>query len=88
MNTGNVYFVIGLVVAIVVLANAVTILVVRGSRGVKLDWFHKTGAGLRQPFKHEDQALDELSRLVKQLPSSKGDEQTDAPANNPLKHSS
>ncbi len=49
MNPDRVYLVIALVIAVVVLANAVMFAMVRGSRGVKMDWLHSTKDTLHQP---------------------------------------
>ncbi|NOY98497.1 MAG: hypothetical protein GXP40_04715 [Chloroflexi bacterium] len=68
MNPDRVYLVIALVIAVVVLANAMMFAMVRGSRGAKMDWLHSTKDTLRQPFKHEDDALDELRKRVDELP--------------------
>jgi hypothetical protein len=88
VNSNNVYLVIGLVITIVVLANAVTFLAARGARSTRLNWFNKTKAGLNQPFKTEDQAFDELGRLVRQLPESEGrqagDDRAEKPTHTPL----
>jgi hypothetical protein len=64
MNTDNVYIVILLVIGIVVLSNLVMFAMVRGSRGINLDWFKSMGGSLNRPFKKEDDALDDLRQRV------------------------
>ena len=67
MNTDNVLLVILLVVGIVFLANLAMFAMVRGSRGMNFDWFKDIRGSLDQPFKKEDDALDELHRRVDEL---------------------
>jgi hypothetical protein len=67
MNTDNVLLVILLVVGIVFLANLAMFAMVRGSRGMNFDWFKDIPGSLDQPFKKEDDALDELHRRVDEL---------------------
>ena len=67
MNTDNVLLVILLVVGIVFLANLAMFAMVRGSRGMNFDWFKDIRGSLDQPFKKEDDALDELRRRVDEL---------------------
>ena len=73
MNTDNVYIVILLVLGIVVLSNLFMFVLVRGSRGMKFDWFKNTGDTLSQPFKKTDDELGELRERVGEL--SEQDEQ-------------
>lgn len=40
---------------------------VRGSRGMKFDWFNNAKDGLSQPFKKEDDQLSELRKRVEEL---------------------
>ena len=73
MNTDNVGIVILLVLGIVVLSNLAMFAMVRGSRGMKFDWFKNTGNTFSQPFKKEDGDLGELRQIVGEL--SEKDEQ-------------
>jgi hypothetical protein len=72
MNTDNVVLVVFLVIAIVVLANLAMFAMVRGSRGMDFDWFKDVRGSFGQPFKKEDDSLDELHKRVEEL-SKKGD---------------
>ena len=67
MNTDNVGIVILLVLGIVVLSNLATFAMVRGSKGMKFDWFKNTGDTFSQPFKKEDGDLGELRQRVGEL---------------------
>ena len=67
MNTDNVALVVLLVIGIVVLANLAMFAMVRGSRGMNFDWFKNVRGSLNQPFKTEDDALDELRQRVDDL---------------------
>ena len=67
MNTDNVYIVILLVLGIVVLSNLFMFALVRGSKGMKFDWFKDTGDTLSQPFKKVNDELDELRQRVGKL---------------------
>ncbi|NQU29452.1 MAG: hypothetical protein HQ525_02165, partial [Anaerolineae bacterium] len=51
----------------VLFANLVMFAAVRGSRGMKFDWFNTTKGGLSQPFKKEDDQLNELRKRVEDL---------------------
>lgn len=70
MNTDNVLLVVLLVVGIVVMANLAMFAMVRGSRGMKFDWFKDVRGSFGQPFKKEDDSLDELRKRVEELKSS------------------
>ncbi|MBN1304751.1 MAG: hypothetical protein JXA13_09985 [Anaerolineales bacterium] len=72
MNNGNGYLVAGLVIGIFLLSNLLAFLAARGLRGKRLEWFNRMGEGIRQPFKAEDQFLDELSQRVNDLQGEKG----------------
>jgi hypothetical protein len=74
MNTDNVLLVVLLVVGIVVLANLAMFAMVRGSRGTNFDWFKNMRGSVGQPFKKEDDSLDELHRRVEEL-SKKGEKE-------------
>ena len=67
MNTDNVYIVVLLVIGIVVLSNLVMFAMVRGSRGMNFDWFKNLRGSINQPFKKEDDSLDELRQRVGEL---------------------
>lgn len=70
MNSDNVVLVVLLVLGIVVLANLAMFAMVRGSRGMRFDWFKNARSSFGQPFKKEDDSLDELHRKVEELKSS------------------
>ena len=70
MNTDNALLVVLLVVGIVVLANLAMFAMVRGSRGTTSNWLKNIG----QPFKKEDDSMDELHRRVEEL-SKKGEKE-------------
>jgi hypothetical protein len=67
MNTDNVWIVILLVLGIVVLANLAMFALARGWRGTKSDWFKDVRGSVGQPFKKEDDSLDELHKRVEEL---------------------
>ena len=60
MNTDNATLVVLLVIGIVVLSNLAMFALVRSSRGMKFDWFKNMQGTLNQPFKKEDDSLNEL----------------------------
>ena len=72
----KVVLVILLVIGIVVLSNLAMFAMVRGSRGMKFDWFKNTGNTFSQPFKKTDDELGELRRRVGEL-SEKGEQDKD-----------
>ncbi|MGD8403772.1 MAG: hypothetical protein PVJ21_08935 [Anaerolineales bacterium] len=67
MNTDNVWIIVLLVVGIVVLSNLAMFAMVRGSRGMNFDWFKNMRSSVNQPFKSEDDSLDELRKRVGEL---------------------
>lgn len=67
MNTDNVTLVVLLLIGIVVLSNLAMFAMVRGSRGIKFDWFKNMRGSINQPFKTEDDSLDELRKKVGEL---------------------
>lgn len=67
MNTDNVTLVVLLVIGIVVLANLAMFAMARGSRGTNFDWFKEMRGSINQPFKAEDDSLDELRKRVGEL---------------------
>lgn len=75
MNTDNVALVIFLVIGIVVLANLAMFAMVRGSRGLKFDWFKNMRGSIDQPFKTEDDSLSELRRRVDEISEKDNDEE-------------
>ena len=67
MNTDNVGIVVLLVLGIVVLSNLAMFAMVRGSRSMNFDWFKNMRGSINQPFKTEDDSLDELRQKVGDL---------------------
>jgi len=67
MNTDNVWIVVLLVIGIVVLSNLAMFAMVRSSRGMNFDWFKHMRGSINQPFKTEDDSLDELRNKVREL---------------------
>lgn len=67
MNTDNVGIVILLVLGIVLLSNLAMFAMVRSSRGMNFDWFKNMRSSVSQPFKREDDSLDELRQRVGEL---------------------
>jgi hypothetical protein len=72
VNTDNVVIVVLLVIGIVMLSNLAMFAMVRGSRGMNFDWFKNIRSSINQPFKTEDDSLDELHKRVGEL-SGQGD---------------
>jgi len=72
----KVAFVILLAIGIVVLSNLAMFAMVRGSRGMKFDWFKNTDNTFSQPFKKTDDELGELRRRVGEL-SDRGEQDKD-----------
>jgi hypothetical protein len=70
MNSDKVLIVVLLVIGIVVLSNLAMFAMVRGSRGMKFDWFKNIRGSVSQPFKSEDDSLDELRQRVGELEKS------------------
>jgi len=75
MNTDNVWIVVLLVLGIVLLSNLAMFALVRGSRGMNFDWFKNTRGSINQPFKVEDDSLNELRQKVGELKNSDKQEQ-------------
>ena len=67
MNTDNVWIVVLLVIGIVALSNLAMFAMVRSSRGMNFDWFKNMRGSVNQPFKSEDDSLDELRKRVGEL---------------------
>jgi hypothetical protein len=70
MNSDKVLLVVLLVIGIVVLSNLAMFVMVRGSRGMNFDWFKNMRGSINQPFKSEDDSLDELRQKVGELQKS------------------
>ncbi len=70
MNPDKVVIVVLLVIGIVALSNLAMFAMVRGSRGMNFDWFKNMRGSINQPFKSEDDSLDELRRKVEELEHS------------------
>ena len=70
MNSDKVLLVVLLVIGIVVLSNLAMLVMVRGSRGLNFDWFKNMRGSISQPFKSEDDSLDELRQKVGELQKS------------------
>jgi len=75
VNTDNVWIVVLLVIGIVGLSNLAMFAMVRGSRGMNFDWFKNIRGSFSQPFKTEDDALDELRQKVGELSKQEKEEQ-------------
>ncbi len=67
MNTDNVWIVILLIIGIVVLSNLAMFAMVRRMRGTNLDWFKNMRGSVNQPFKSEDDSLNELRKRVGEI---------------------
>lgn len=74
MNTDNVGIVVLLVIGIVVLANLAMFAMVRGWRGTDFNWFKNMSGSTNQPFKKDNDPLDELHRRVEELKHPKKEE--------------
>ena len=70
MNSDKVLIVVLLVIGIVVFTNLAMFAMVRGSRGMNFDWFKNMRGSINQPFKSEDDSLDELRQKVGELEKS------------------
>jgi hypothetical protein len=73
-NPDNIYLVICLLGAILIGSNLVMYAIVRGSRGMNINWFKEFGRTARQPWSKEEQGLQELAREADKIRSSKQDE--------------
>jgi hypothetical protein len=71
MHTDRVWIVIVLVLSILIGSNGLMYLMVRWTRGMHVNWFKDIG----QPWKKEDQSLEELNQRVKALRSNPRDEE-------------
>ena len=74
MNTDNVGIVVLLVLGIVMLSNLAMFAMVRGSRSMNFDWFKNMRGSINQPFKTEDDSLDELRQKVGKLKNTDKEE--------------
>ena len=70
MNFDKVLIVVLLVIGIVVFTNLAMFAMVRSSRGMNFDWFKNMRGSINQPFKSEDDSLDELRQKVGELEKS------------------
>jgi len=75
MNTDNGGIVVFLVLGIVVLSNLAMFAMVRSSRGMSFDWFKNMRGSINEPFKTEDDSLNELRKKVNELNDSGREEQ-------------
>ena len=70
MNSDKVLIVVLLVIGIVVFANLAMFAWARSMRGLNFDWFKNMRGSVSQPFKSEDDSLDELRQKVGELQKS------------------
>ncbi|HIE24622.1 MAG TPA: hypothetical protein EYP74_01335 [Anaerolineales bacterium] len=63
----NPYLVTLLIIAIVVFSNLIMFAAVRGSSGMRFEWFKNTKTTLSQPYQEEDKHLNELRQRVEGL---------------------
>jgi type VI protein secretion system component VasK len=70
MNSDKVLIVVLLVIGIVVFANLAMFAWARSMRGLKFDWFKNMRGSINQPFKSEEDSLDELRQRVGELQKS------------------
>ncbi len=63
----NIYLALLLLLAIIVFSNLIMFLAVRSSKGIKINWFNGTKDNLKQPFKLENDRLNELRERVEDL---------------------
>ena len=77
----NIYLIVLLILAIIIFSNLLMFAAARGSRGMKFDWLNTTKNGLSQPFKKEDEQLNELRQRVTDLSESvdQSDQETSKP---------
>lgn len=71
----NIYLIVLLILAIIVLSNLMMIAAVRGSRGMKFNWLNTTKDGFSQPFKKENDQLGDLRKRVEELSQTDQTEQ-------------
>lgn len=69
----NGWIIVLVIIGIVILINLGMFAQVLNSRGKNSDWLKNIRGSLNQPFKKEDDSLDELRRRVEEL-SKKGDD--------------
>jgi hypothetical protein len=65
----RIYLVLCILGAILVGSNLVVYGIVRGSRGMRFDWFKDFGRNARHPWSREDQGLDELAKQAEKIRS-------------------
>ena len=69
MNTENGWIIVLVIIGIVILFNLAMFVQALSSRGRKSDWFKDMRGSIDQPFKKEDDSLDELRKRVEDLRS-------------------
>jgi hypothetical protein len=70
VNTENGWIVVLVIIGIVILFNLAMFVQAFSSRGRNSDWLKNMRGSLDQPFKKEDDSLDELHKRVEELQSS------------------
>lgn len=73
----NIYLVVLLIIAVVLISNLATFGLVRKSRGMKINWLTITKDGISKPFQKEDDQLSELHQQIENL--SQPNDQPDHP---------
>ena len=63
----NLYIIALIALIVLILANLLTFLTLRKSRHTRFDWLGATKSTLKEPFKKEEDQLDELHQRVKEL---------------------
>ena len=76
-NPDNIYLVLCILGVILIGSNALMYAVVRGSRGMNLDWFRHFGKDARQPWAKEDEGLMELSKHADKIRSEQSSKDED-----------
>ena len=66
----NIYIVVLIFFAIIILSNLLTFAAVRSSKGLKFGGINPTKNSLSQPFKKEEGQLNELRQRVEELTES------------------
>jgi hypothetical protein len=67
MNTENGWIIVLVIIGIVILFNLGMIVQALNSRGRNSDWLKHMRGSMDQPFKKEDESLDELRKRVEDL---------------------
>ena len=63
----RIYLVLCILGAILIGSNLLMYGIVRGSRGMKFDWFKDFGRNARQPWSKEDEGLKELAKQADKI---------------------